>query len=49
MSHVGKFLCPGCKQIIIRDMRVEKRNLTKRGYKSYCDKAMKTCICKPVK
>ena len=33
-----KFQCPKCKIIFKRDMRykVEKKNLKKRGYLSYC-------------
>lgn len=43
-----KFKCPGCNQILKRDMRrVEnKREFIKKRYKSYCDYAQRDVICK---
>ena len=36
-----KFKCPTCKEVFDRDMRskLAKSCLTKKGFKSYCDKA----------
>ena len=43
-----KFICPGCKSTLKRDMRKQenKHFLTKNGYKSYCDFKQKDCICR---
>ncbi len=51
VGGVMRFKCPGCKEIIKRDMRrVEaKIQLFRRGYRTYCDKISKTVYCKPVK
>lgn len=45
-----RFYCPACKKEIKRDMRrkSERVNLTKRGYKTYCDFSMKTVIAKRI-
>ena len=46
-----KFFCPGCKQILKRDMRKteNKHFRVKNGYKSYCDMKQKDYICKAVR
>ena len=45
-----KFICPACKTIIKRDMRrkINKGMLTKRGYRSSCNKDGMSHWCKKI-
>lgn len=44
-----KLYCRHCKKIIIRDMRLNahKSQMTKRGYRSYCETTGKTTYLIP--
>lgn len=45
-----KFICPHCKEIVERDMRlkVSRMFMTKRGYRSYCEETGKDVVMKPL-
>lgn len=46
-----KFKCNQCGAVVKRDMRTafNKSEMTKRGYKSYCERVSKYVFLKPIK
>jgi hypothetical protein len=46
---MAKLYCKHCKRIINTDMRskINKKNMTKRGYKSFCEKTGKRVFMVP--
>ena len=47
---MAKFKCNACGMVIIRDMRllINKYFMTKRGYRSYCEKTGKDVFLKKI-
>ena len=43
-----KLKCPLCGLIFSRTQADIKRSMTKRGYKTWCEKKQKDCFAKPV-